>query len=392
MRSELIVLSCALLTFTACGRGEGRKAARDHATPPVEATSAAVVHPVDPTDPKPPPAAAPSTEPADKDEGSAAEQAGDRGAGRSTPEASGANSDVNEAGQTVAEPTPAMHRTPTPVALSFERRDHVEFAFQVPESPRGVVYYFHGSGTSARAYADRAVAKGLVKEGLDRGFAAVVLDSDDRSRKQWSFSPTGPDMRRLRQIIDTLRSRGVLDPSLPQYAAGVSNGGGFAAVAAVTLDLNAVAILAAGASNSFGSMWKSTPVLFAIGENDPIINPTEVAENVEICQQRGIVHRHIVKREGALTVDILRGVPGVNRSTAQQILDGYTSAGLVDQNGTLKAKPDDKRFISALPKSLRGSGVKLDDLKDALDIANAGHTMFPDHYSKVFDFFERFAE
>ena len=103
-----------------------------------------------------------------------------------------------------------------------------------PPAPRGLIVRFHGTGGNGSASFVRTEYLKFTRDAIADGFAIVSVDSNDRVNKKWSVltRPRRPeanvDVATLLTLLAQLESTGQLDPGLPMYASGMSDGAGAA--------------------------------------------------------------------------------------------------------------------------------------------------------------------
>jgi dienelactone hydrolase len=165
-----------------------------------------------------------------------------------------------------------------------------------PPDPKGVVYFFHGTGGSARKFSHNA--GDLAQEVVKRGYAIVFLSSSGRRWKPAADPQQSADIATVAQARALLRSRGQLGKGTNEYAVGLSSGGGFASYAAEIFNFDAVAIYSAKGYDGFLEKPSyDRPTIFFPGDADSMIPLDRVQANADILRQRGI----------PVAVDVRRG-------------------------------------------------------------------------------------
>jgi len=155
--------------------------------------------------------------------------------------------------------------------MSFQGRSVI---YYVPENPRGLVYAFHGTGTSVD-YVTRIETVALLNELVAAGFGFVGTSSTDRQSKQWDVDHPDVDDNEDLQVLFDLRDELIatteLDDDSPIYAFGFSNGGGMSGVLAnAALDEGwPMRATAPHMSSGMGYDLDGFPMVWVIAENDP---------------------------------------------------------------------------------------------------------------------------
>lgn len=282
-------------------------------------------------------------------------------------------------------PPPA---NPEKLNITYATHGSVEYGWQVPKNPRGVVYLFHGQGNSARMWSSRLPARQLAQGALDHGFAIVVFESQDRSGKKWVHTPDSIDLKNSGEILDTLRGNGTLPSGLKEFGVGISNGGGFVSLYGLINKIDAIGILAAaGGKQAFDMGGRKPAVYWVYGTNDDIIPYADIERNIRVCNERDIPYKIVVREPEALTVAHMMSVDGVDQAGAEEILGNMRRDGLVNAQGMIVAKLDDKRWPKTIPRRYVGK-EKADAIRDQLAIAHAGHMVFSEQHKGMYDFFE----
>jgi hypothetical protein len=155
--------------------------------------------------------------------------------------------------------------------MTFQDRSVIYF---VPENPRGLVYAFHGTGTSVD-YVTRIETVAVLNELVAAGFGFVGTSSTDRQSKQWDVDSADLDSNEDLQVLFDLRDELIdstdLTDDSPVFAFGFSNGGGMSGVLAIAA-LDAGWPMRATAPHLSGGMGYDLdgfPMLWVIADNDP---------------------------------------------------------------------------------------------------------------------------
>ncbi|MBN1527445.1 MAG: hypothetical protein JW895_00170, partial [Thermoleophilaceae bacterium] len=111
---------------------------------------------------------------------------------------------------------------------SFEGFDVVSY---VPDNPRGLVFFFHGSNGSA-AFAERLESVDVLNRLIGQGYGFVSTSSTERTGdRRWDVSnaslTSNPDLARLGRLYTHLVNTTPVAATTPLVGIGMSNGARF---------------------------------------------------------------------------------------------------------------------------------------------------------------------
>lgn len=154
----------------------------------------------------------------------------------------------------------------------------------LPETPRGLILFAHGSGSSRFSRRNRYVAEQLHAGGLGTLLLDLLTDEEhriDELTREYRFD-IGLLAQRLVAAVDWLRPRG-----LPQGLFGASTGAAAALIAAAERpDLVAALVSRGGRADLAGPALASVraPTLLIVGgEDEPVIGLNRQAESRMRC-------------------------------------------------------------------------------------------------------------
>ncbi|WP_067831191.1 dienelactone hydrolase family protein [Actinomadura kijaniata] len=143
----------------------------------------------------------------------------------------------------------------------------------LPDEPRGVVLFAHGSGSSRHSPRNRAVAGGLVGAGLSTLLMDLLTEAEERSDAETGAFRFDIDLlaSRLTRAIDWLGERAAT-ASLRLGLFGASTGAAAALVAAAHREERVAAVVSRGGRPDLAGPALDrvrAPVLLLVGAHDP---------------------------------------------------------------------------------------------------------------------------
>jgi dienelactone hydrolase len=268
----------------------------------------------------------------------------------------------------------------------------------VPKNPTGIVFLFHGTGGSAN-FATKLETIDTLNHLVARGYGFVSTDSTNRTAKQWdntSLSLTAnPDLARLARIYANLVTAGSITHQTPIYAIGMSQGAGFASVFAQAFKIAGYPVAAIAPSHgqipaavrNAGGL--RIPALFALGTNDPIVNNTQVVNQVSQVAQSGVPTALYIEPETPLRPARYLRVPGIDSTTANAIFSAAVADGLYDGSGhRLVSIAAVEAAVPNLPVPASVTAGQKQMLLDETDVVLAVHVYSATYASQTADFFD----
>jgi dienelactone hydrolase len=212
----------------------------------------------------------------------------------------------------------------------------------VPPNPTGIVFLFHGTNGSFN-FATKLETVDMLNHLTARGYGFVSTNSTNRTTKQWDNGnlslSSNPDLARLARLHASMVSAGRITDQTPIYAIGMSQGAGFASVFAQAFDNAGYPVAAIAPSHGpipFAVRYSGglkVPALFALGENDPVVNNVQIAAQVAQVAQSGVPTELHIEAETLLRPARFLRVPGIDSATADAIFAAAVNAGLYDSAG-----------------------------------------------------------
>ncbi len=335
---------------------------------------------------------------------------------------------------------PVEHFTFESSAYVAENGDSIRFNldvyYYIPESPIGIIYFFHGIGGSAQLWfvKTRVEQPLLLREAVRRGFGVVSMESDNRISKGWDRNDdadsTGlrvhdnADTENLWRVhADSMLAKNRYPADVPLFAIGFSDGGAFTNMLALRASTFILAnqdkmvevshimpFRAAAIYGAVGQFTKSDvydlPTIFNLGINDnkapaypnmmnhpawpyPPEFSVEASHNVLVA--RGVDSEFNVKPEETLPPYRFARIPGIDSSGSKTIYDALKAARgpngqqLISEQDSLLFNPNRNSVRSVLPQQFKDFTPQIDE---QLVAVYAEHLPLSDFKNNTLDFFE----
>lgn len=292
---------------------------------------------------------------------------------------------------------------PTAASPAFESEafEGRPVLFSGGANPRAVVYLFHGTGGS-EAFARRREAQRAIQPLLAKGYAIVASRSGQREPARWDLTAGGAegnaDLDFMLRLHGDLVARGRIASATPVFAMGMSNGGGFASLFAVTasrkgLNVRGVADymgpIPEAALTAPGALAGFPPIFVVQAMADGLVDPARVATVVEALKAAGVRTEFHLAKPQPLTTAALGELLDVDAPKAAELLAELKRAGVLGASGHVVGAdaPLDRQAMASLERRLPPS-AKGREVLNALIIAAAGHQMRSDYAEAQAAFFE----
>lgn len=266
----------------------------------------------------------------------------------------------------------------------------VRAEYAAPPGPKGAIVMFHGTGGSSRsAFLGESLA--FAECAYANGYAVVALDSSNRIEAQWSpaFALTNPDVVNVEALLGRLAADGVLASSVPRFAFGVSNGGGFASRISALLGWRAQNLVIATGIEAIVSA-AAVPTIWSLTRRDAVLPSDAIARAAQMAA--GLTTRRIanaveVLEPSPLYPERFARVRGLTVADSRAISTAFADAGLIGADGMLRADPrgEAAAYSAALPPAYRAFG---NAIGGQLELAWAGHEAMSDFRERVIHFFD----
>ncbi|MCB1845133.1 MAG: hypothetical protein KDI09_19360 [Halioglobus sp.] len=213
----------------------------------------------------------------------------------------------------------------------------------VPDSPRGLVYFFHGSLGSAD-FVTKVETVDLINDLIAAGYAFVATESTDRSEnKRWALADpslvSNPDLARLARLQAYLVDNTAVTGTTPIFGVGMSNGARMVSLfgqsfADAGYPVTAVAPFMAPVDATVrASGGLRLPAFFVLAENDSLVPNDLIELDVAMTQANGVAAELWVKHEEPLKDWRFTRVPSIDAEEAALIVDLLVQSGAWNAEG-----------------------------------------------------------
>lgn len=275
-----------------------------------------------------------------------------------------------------------------------EFRNGTDLIWQVPESPKGVLFLAHGCNGKAINFWDKSPQcpdciglpeeRLLVLHGLSQGFAVITISSAQRC---WTM---GKEVLDVKDIIEWWIGRRKLE-KLPLVALGASSGGYFVSVLATAIKFSStVLMIAEGKFEGMDVKGDYPPTLFVHMPKD-LYRQQKIDEYVEVLKGKGIDVGVVECVEFPLSPNTLADrIPGLDQELSRKLFEFFREKGFVDQNGYMKKDGRKIKWKKALEekKTLLRDEHLVPHIQEELNLAFAYHEMTSVHSDQIFKWFE----
>ncbi len=208
-----------------------------------------------------------------------------------------------------------------------------------------LLFLFHGSGGSSDHYKKPEV-QDLIAQAILLGFYIVVPESKDRIVKKWDTNPDhseNKDLEQIWSIYHELIFSGEIPFNAKVYASGTSQGGGFASLAAYSLEMDGVSLVSASGLYQIITLSDYvTPTVFIIGENDSPSQLEKAPEHFSILSNKGVRSEYYENENGE------HGFEGKHNSTMLSFFLDLNSGPSLSYAQSLTSGPDNKDDVDGV--------------------------------------------
>ncbi|KAL2471226.1 hypothetical protein Adt_39362 [Abeliophyllum distichum] len=277
---------------------------------------------------------------------------------------------------------------------TVEFRNGTDFIWQIPDSPKAVLFLAHGCNGRAANFWDKSPQcsncvglpeeRLIVLQALARKFAVLAISSAGRC---WSL---GEERRVVKDIIESWVIKQNLE-KLPLFALGASSGGYFVSVLARDMRLRGITLMIA--EGVLGHMEITTdypPILFVHMPKDET-RRRRIEKYLIVLREKGVDVAEIKCMEFPLTPDFFANrIPGLDLTLSRKLFDLFKEKGFIDKNGYMR---DDGRTIP-WKTALEERDILLPDkslvnqIQEEMNLAFAYHEMTSLQSQQIFDWFD----
>lgn len=273
-------------------------------------------------------------------------------------------------------------------------RNGTDVIWQVPDSPKAVLFLAHGCDGQALNFWDRSPdcpdciglpeERLIVLHALARKFAVVSISSAGRC---WSF---GKEIMIAKDIIRWWVEKQGLE-RLPLVALGASSGGYFVSVLATELNFSSITLMIAeGVYDHMDIKNNYPPTLFVHMPKDAY-RRQKIDENMELLRNKGVNVAEIKCMEFPLSPHLLADrIPGIDHSVSAQLFELFQLKGFIDENGYMRNDGRKTHWKEALKenKTISINEQLLHPIQEELNLAYAYHEMTSLYTDQIFKWFE----
>lgn len=277
---------------------------------------------------------------------------------------------------------------------TVEFRNGTDMIWQIPDSPKGVLFLAHGCSGRAANFWDKSSkcpnCVGLPEErlivlhALARKFAVVAISS---KKTCWSL---GEERYIIKDIIQWWIVKRELE-KLPVFALGASSGGYFVSVLAKELQFKAITIMIAEGVYSHLRVTKDYPPTLFVHMPKDDGRKRKIEKYLISMKEKGIDVAEIKCMEFPLTPEFFANrIPGLDITLSIKLFSIFQEKGFIDQNGYMR---DDGRAIP-WKNALEERDIHLPDkslvnhIQEEMNLAFAYHEMTSLQSQQIFDWFE----
>jgi hypothetical protein len=281
---------------------------------------------------------------------------------------------------------------------TFEGFDVISY---VPEQPKGLVFFFHGTNGSAN-FATRVESTDVLNRLVARGYGFVSTSSTERTGDQrWDAGnpslTTNPDLARLLRLRAHLIATTPVEASTPLLGVGMSNGARFVTLWGQSLRNGGYPVKAIWASHGRtanpydGEGQLTVPVVFSASQNDFTVPPGSVLQSAITANSSGTPTEFHLTKERRLTAPPFERIPGVDADEAKQIVQALIATGVWNAQGDRVVSDIQQAAARAstvnLPASVRPQASSIAD-ETAWQLAV--HQFTAEYAEQAIAFFGRF--
>ncbi|CAL5406813.1 unnamed protein product [Camellia sinensis] len=277
---------------------------------------------------------------------------------------------------------------------NVEFRNGTDVIWQIPDSPKAVLFLAHGCSGRAVNFWDKSPKcpnciglpeeRLIVLHALARKFAVLTISSAGTC---WSVEE---ERMIVKGIIEWWVEKYMLE-KLPLVALGASSGGYFVSMLATDMRFSSITIMIAeGLFHQMDITKDYPPTLFVHMPKDEA-RKQQIDANLRFLKEEGIDVAEVKCMEFPLSPNFLADrIPGLDKTISMKLFDLFRDKGFIDKNGYMRA---DGRAIR-LKAALRESKIILPDMhqvhhiQEELNLAFAYHEMTSLQSEEIFDWFE----
>lgn len=277
---------------------------------------------------------------------------------------------------------------------TVEVRNETDLIWQIPDSPKAVLFLAHGCNGRALNFWDKSPkcldCVGLPEErlitlqALSRRYAVIAISSKGVC---WSL---GEERWIVKNTIQWWVTKQKLE-KLPIYALGASSGGYFVSVLATALRFRAIALMIAEGVFSHLDITKEYPPTIFVHMPKDETRKHKIERYLESMTKKGIEVEEVTCMEFPLTPQLFANrIPDLDITLSEKLFNLFQEKGFIDKNGYMR---DDGRKIP-WRTALDERNIPLPDkslvnhIQEEMNLAFAYHEMTSLQSQQIFDWFE----
>lgn len=277
---------------------------------------------------------------------------------------------------------------------TVEFRNGTNLIWQIPDSPKAVLFLAHGCNGRAANFWDKSpncpTCVGLPEErlivlhALARKFAVLAISSKGRC---WS---PGEERWIAKDIIQWWVAERMLE-KLPLFALGASSGGYFVSVLAIEGQFKGIVLMIAEGEFNHLDITKDYPATLFVHMPKDEKRKQKIEKYMVAMSGMGIDVTEIKCMEFPLTPELFANrIPGLEQSLSVTLFKVFQDRGFIDDNGYMR---DDGRAIP-WKTALEERNILLPDkslvnhIQEEMNLAFAYHEMTSIQSQQIFDWFE----
>ncbi|GLT37410.1 hypothetical protein SLA2020_117280 [Shorea laevis] len=275
-----------------------------------------------------------------------------------------------------------------------EFRNGTDLIWQIPDSPKAVLFLAHGCNGRALNFWDRSPdcpkcvglpeERLLVLHALLQKFAVLTISS---AKRCWTF---GEEKLIVEDIIRWWIKRHKLE-KLPLVALGASSGGYFVSALAYDLRFSSITLMIAeGVFDQMDIPNDYPPTLFVHMPKD-VYRQQKISEFIEVLRNKGIDVAEIECMDFPLSPTFFADrIPGLDPIVSAKLFDLVRNKGFIDENGYMKRDGRATRWKEALQgsKAVLLDKNLLQHVQEELNLAFSYHEMTSLKSEQIFKWFE----
>lgn len=277
---------------------------------------------------------------------------------------------------------------------SVELRNETDLIWQIPDSPKAILFLAHGCSGRAANFWDKSPncpnCVGLPEErlivlgALARNFAVLAISS---KRACWSL---GEERWLVKSMIQRWISEQKLD-ELPIFAMGASSGGYFVSALAAEFQFKGIALMIAEGVYSHLDITKNYPATLFVHMPKDEKRKRKIEKYLVMMRGKGIDVAEVKCVEFPLTPEFFANrIPGLSPTLSAKLFTVFQDKGFIDENGYMR---DDGRAIP-WKTAIEERNIFLPDkslvnhIQEEMNLAFAYHEMTSLQSQEILHWFE----